>query len=76
MVHTHTVQSTMRVVHLIKAKQIGGAERHLLMLLPALIERGIDIHFLVLTEPDTPMDELFTEAEERAFLRRQLWSKA
>ena len=55
----------MRVVHLIKAKQIGGAERHLLMLLPALIERGIDIHFLVLTEPDHPMNELFTEAEER-----------
>lgn len=55
----------MRVVHLIKAKQIGGAERHLLMLLPALIERGIDAHLLVLTEPDIPMDDLFAEAEER-----------
>lgn len=55
----------MRVVHLIKAKQIGGAERHLLMLLPALIERGVDVHLLVITEPDTPMDDLFAGAEER-----------
>ncbi len=55
----------MRVVHLIKAKQIGGAERHLLMLLPALIERGIDAQLLVLIEPDTPMDDLFAEAKER-----------
>lgn len=55
----------MRVVHLIKAKQIGGAERHLLMLLPALIERGVDVHLLVLVEPDNPVDELFEEASKR-----------
>lgn len=55
----------MRVTHLIKAKQIGGAERHLLMLLPALIEQGVDANLLVLVEPNNPMDELFAEAEER-----------
>lgn len=55
----------MQVVHLIKAKQIGGAERHLLMLLPALIARGIDARLLVLVEPDTPMQDLFAEAEAR-----------
>ncbi|MEL6309293.1 MAG: glycosyltransferase family 4 protein [Chloroflexota bacterium] len=55
----------MRVVHLIKAKQIGGAERHLLMLLPALIKLGVEVHLVVLIEPDTPMDDLFAEAEER-----------
>ncbi len=55
----------MRVVHLIKAKQIGGAERHLLMLLPALIERGVDVHLLVLVEPDNAMDKLFEEAARR-----------
>lgn len=55
----------MRVSHLIKAKQIGGAERHLLMLLPALIKRGIDTRLLVMIEPDKPMDDLFAEAAER-----------
>lgn len=55
----------MRVVHLIKAKQIGGAERHLLMLLPALIARGIDARLLVLIEPDKPMDDFFAEADSR-----------
>lgn len=55
----------MRVVHLIKAKQIGGAERHLLMLLPALIEGGVDVHLLVLVERYNAMDELFAEASQR-----------
>ena len=55
----------MRVSHLIKAKQIGGAERHLLMLLPALRERGIDARLLVMIEPDRPMDDFFAEAAER-----------
>ena len=32
----------MRVLHLQKAKGIGGSERHLLTLLPALNERGVD----------------------------------
>lgn len=54
----------MRVAHLIKAKQIGGAERHLLMLLPALIARGIDAHLLVLVEKDNLMENLFAEAEQ------------
>jgi glycosyltransferase involved in cell wall biosynthesis len=58
-------ENSMRVSHLIKAKQIGGAERHLLMLLPALRERGIDARLLVLIEPDRPMDDLFAEAKER-----------
>ncbi|MGJ3238047.1 MAG: glycosyltransferase family 4 protein [Anaerolineae bacterium] len=55
----------MRVVHLIKAKQIGGAERHLLMLLPALMARGVDVRLLVMVEPDNPMTDLFEEAQAR-----------
>ncbi len=35
------------------------------MLLPALIARGIDAQLLVMIEPDTPMDDLFAEAEQR-----------
>lgn len=52
----------MRVVHLIKATRIGGAERHLLILLKALRERGVDAQLLVLVEPDNLMNELVIEA--------------
>ena len=38
----------MKVLHLIKVKGVGGAEQHLLALLPALRERGIDARVLSL----------------------------
>jgi glycosyltransferase involved in cell wall biosynthesis len=38
----------LKVLHVIKAQGIGGAERHLLTLLPALRERGIDARLLSL----------------------------
>ena len=38
----------VKVLHLIKVKGIGGAEQHLLALLPALRERGIDARVLSL----------------------------
>ena len=38
----------MKVLHAIKVQGIGGAERHLLALLPALRERGVDARFLSL----------------------------
>ena len=38
----------MKVLHATKVRGIGGAERHLLALLPALRERGIDARFLSL----------------------------
>jgi glycosyltransferase involved in cell wall biosynthesis len=38
----------MRVLHMTKVQGIGGAERHLLTLLPALRARGIDARFLSL----------------------------
>jgi glycosyltransferase involved in cell wall biosynthesis len=55
----------MRVVHLIKATRIGGAERHLLILLTALRARGIDAHLLMLVEPTNPMTNMLQEAQER-----------
>lgn len=55
----------MRVVHLIKATRIGGAERHLLILLKALRERDVDARLLLLIEPATPMDDLVSEAQQR-----------
>jgi glycosyltransferase involved in cell wall biosynthesis len=38
----------VKVVHLTKVGGVGGAEQHLLQLLPALRERGVDAHFLSL----------------------------
>jgi glycosyltransferase involved in cell wall biosynthesis len=38
----------VKVVHLTKVGGIGGAEQHLLQLLPALRERGVDARFLSL----------------------------
>ncbi len=47
----------MQVLHIIKATGIAGAERHLLLLLPALRARGVDARLLVL-ESTKPQDVL------------------
>ena len=54
----------MRVAHIMKATRVSGAERHLLLLLPALRERGVDARLVLLVEPDTPMDEMLREARD------------
>lgn len=51
-----------RVVHLIKATGLAGAERHLLTLLEGLRSRGVDARLIVLTEPGRPVEEFFTAA--------------
>jgi len=53
----------MRVLHIIKVTRISGAERHLLMLLPALMRAGVDIQLLLLVEPDKPMDDMVALAQ-------------
>ena len=51
----------MRVLHVQKIKGVGGAERHLLSLLPALAARGVDVRLVVLgTEEES---RFFTEAD-------------
>lgn len=42
----------MRLLHIQKVKGIGGAERHLLQLLPALTARGIQVRMCVLGSQD------------------------
>ena len=42
----------MKVLHLIKVKGIGGAEQHLLALLPSLRQRGVDAQVLSLDAGD------------------------
>lgn len=41
----------MRVVHVHRMRGVGGSERHLLALLPALAERGVEVSFVGLDEP-------------------------
>lgn len=53
----------MRITHLVKVKQIGGAERHLLYLLPMLNKLGVETSLIVLTDPQNPMQQMFNEAE-------------
>lgn len=48
----------MKAAHVIKAKGIAGAEKHLLILLPALRSRGVDPCLLLLETPDNPQDAL------------------
>ena len=42
----------MNILHVQKVAGISGSEAHLLQLLPALVERGWDIHFLMLHEQE------------------------
>ena len=42
----------MKVTHVHRIRGVGGSERHLLTLLPALRERGIDATFLGLDDGD------------------------
>ena len=54
----------MKVLHVHKISGIGGSERHLLTLLPALRARGIDARFLGLEVEDSDAPRFFSELEE------------
>lgn len=49
----------MRVVHVHRIRGIGGSERHLLTLLPALRERGVDVSFVGLDDPDGVLEPFY-----------------
>lgn len=49
----------MKVVHVHRIGGIGGSERHLLTLLPALAERGADVRFLGLDDPSRAPDPFY-----------------
>ena len=51
----------MRVVHLHRIRGIGGSERHLLTLLPALSEIGIEPVFLGLDDPGWAVEPFYRE---------------
>ena len=51
----------MKVMHIHKITGIGGSERHLLTLLPALRERGVDARFLGLDVPGSDFARFYAE---------------
>jgi glycosyltransferase involved in cell wall biosynthesis len=68
-------QRPVRVLHIHRIGGIGGSERHLLTLLPALAERGVEVSFLGLDDtsrsPD-PFYEALTVPFERIPAPRDL----
>ena len=53
----------MRVLHVHRIGGIGGSERHLLTLLPALAERGADVRFLGLDDWSRAPDPFYEQLE-------------
>jgi glycosyltransferase involved in cell wall biosynthesis len=51
----------MRVVHVHRIRGIGGSERHLLTLLPALAARGVDVSFVGLDDPAGEPEPFYAE---------------
>jgi glycosyltransferase involved in cell wall biosynthesis len=51
----------LRVLHVQRIGGIGGSERHLLTLLPALAERGVDVRFLGLDDPSRAPDPFYEQ---------------
>ena len=51
----------MKVLHVHRIGGIGGSERHLLTLLPALAERGVDVSFLGLDDPSRAPEPFYEQ---------------
>ena len=52
----------MKVLHVHKLTGVGGSEGHLLALLPALRERGVDARFLGLDVPGSDAPRFYARA--------------
>jgi glycosyltransferase involved in cell wall biosynthesis len=53
----------VKVLHLHRIGGIGGSERHLLTLLPALRQRGVDVAFLGLDDPSRAPEPFYGELD-------------
>jgi glycosyltransferase involved in cell wall biosynthesis len=51
----------VRVVHVHRIRGIGGSERHLLTLLPALADRGVEVSFVGLDDPAGSPEPFYRE---------------
>ena len=54
-----------RILHIIKATGLAGAERHLLILLSGLRREGFDARLLILTNPGDVLESFFDQARQR-----------
>jgi glycosyltransferase involved in cell wall biosynthesis len=66
----------LRIVHVAKVAGISGAENHLLLLLPALRERGHDVRFVMLHEEEPGAAELARRLEQAGVPVEQLRMRA
>jgi len=67
--------AAVRILHVHRIGGIGGSERHLLTLMPALAERGVDVSFLGLDDPSRapePFYEALTVPFERVAAPRDV----
>jgi glycosyltransferase involved in cell wall biosynthesis len=55
------VAHAVKVLHVHRIGGIGGSERHLLTLLPALAARGVDVRFLGLDDPARAPDPFYAQ---------------
>ncbi len=55
----------MKVVHIIKATGLAGAEKHLLILLTGLRRAGVEASLIILTNPGNTVDDFYNQARER-----------
>ena len=62
----------MKVLHVHKLKGVGGSEGHLLALLPALRERGVDARFLGLDVPGSDAPRFYRELDRLDVPYRQV----
>jgi glycosyltransferase involved in cell wall biosynthesis len=53
----------VKVVHVHRIRGIGGSERHLLTLLPALRDRGVDVSFVGLDDPAGAPEPFYAELD-------------
>jgi glycosyltransferase involved in cell wall biosynthesis len=51
----------LKVTHVHRIRGIGGSERHLLTLLPALATRGVDVSFVGLDDPRGVLDPFYAQ---------------
>jgi glycosyltransferase involved in cell wall biosynthesis len=54
----------MRVAHIMKINNIAGAERHLLTLMGAQVQHGLDVHLVMMVDPNNPMLDMQRQTEE------------
>jgi glycosyltransferase involved in cell wall biosynthesis len=65
-------KETIKILHLSKATGIAGSENHLLSLLPRLDRSRYEITFMILTEPDKPLNDYFQMLEENGVKTKRL----